>query len=224
MSRHRTGYAIVGTLIAASAVAFVHAEQLKLRRAPVGDTRITKHFSTTCRPSHSCPRSHRAPLRFRLRTPARLRLTLVNAAGRTVRTFTPPGGRRYGRGDVQVRWDGRTDAGRRAPDGRYRLRVELPAQGRTITIHDPVVLDTVPPRLRLVSRPGRTPVRYAVSEHARVFLAVRPLAGGDLRLLRGHRGRVVVPPSLARSPARMTLVAVDLAGNASRAISAGRLG
>lgn len=223
MSTRRTGYAIVGTLILASAVAFVHAEQLKLQRGPVGATRITKHFSPVCRAGPACPASHLALLRFRLRTGARLELTLVDAAGATVRTFTPPGGRRYSPGLVKVYWNGRTEARRPAPDGRYRLRVAL-VGNRTITIPDPLILDTKPPRLRLLSAPGRLPVRYATNEQANVYLAVHPVAGGRTHILRGHRGRVVVPAALVSAPATLKLVAVDRAGNASPAVAAGTTG
>jgi FlgD Ig-like domain len=224
MSSRRTGYAIVGTLIVASALAFVHAEQLKLERATVGATRVTKHFSPVCPPSNLCPASHLALLRFRLRSPSQLVLTLIDDAGRTVRTFTPAGGRHYGRGIVRLHWNGRTDRGDRAPDGRYRLRVQLLGAGRTITLPSPLLLDTKPPRLRLVSRPGHVPVRYSVSEAANVYLAVRPVGGGATHVLRGHHGRVAVPRPLVASPARLRLIAVDLAGNSSAVVDAGVTG
>src|SRR5436190_6786 len=116
MSSRRTGYAIVGTIIVASAVAFVHAERLKLQHAVVGATRVTKHFSPVCLSSRPCQHARLALLRFRLRTSSRLVLTLIDANGRTVRTFTPPGGREYPHGFVRLHWDGRTDAGARVPD------------------------------------------------------------------------------------------------------------
>jgi FlgD Ig-like domain len=224
MSSRRTGYAIVGVIVAASALAFVHAERLKLERATIGATKVTKHFSPVCKPGNLCPRSHLALLRFRLRSASRLQLTLVDAAGRTVRTFTPPGGRHYGRGIVRVHWDGRTDAGARAPDGRYQLRVRLLGSGRTITLPAPLYLDTKPPRLRLLSAPGHVPVRYAVSEDAFVYLAVRPLGGGHTRILRGLHGRITVPAAVLTGPATLRMIAVDLAGNASRVVDVGQTG
>ena len=75
-----------------------------------------------------------------------------------------------------------------------------------------------------MSRPGAAPVRYRVSEPARVFLAIRPPSGGRSRVLRGHDGRVRIPASLQRLAGSMVMVAVDLAGNRSRPVSAGTLG
>jgi flagellar hook capping protein FlgD len=224
MSSRRTGFAIVATIIVASAVAFAHAEQLKLERGIIGAAKITKHFSPVCMPSRLCRADHHALLRFRLRSPSRLAVTLIDDAGRTVRTLTPPGGKRYGRGVVRLHWNGRTDAGARAPDGRYRLRVQLLGQGRTITLPAPLFLDGTPPRLRLISAPGHVPVRYAVSEPALVFLAVHPLAGGKATVLRGRHGVVMVPRTLVAAPATLRLIALDLAGNASPVLDAGQTG
>jgi hypothetical protein len=48
---------------------------------------------------------------------------------------------------VRLTWDGRTDAGRRAPDGLYRLRVSLRRTGRTAIIRTKSIeLDTTAPR------------------------------------------------------------------------------
>jgi hypothetical protein len=52
---------------------------------------------------------------------------------------------------VRLLWDGRTDDGRRAPDGRYRYRITLRHQGRSVKLATSVRLDTTPPRPRVVS-------------------------------------------------------------------------
>jgi len=44
--------------------------------------------------------------------------------------------------EVSYAWDGRTDAGTRAPPGRYRLAVELPDAGRTMIWPERVLLGT----------------------------------------------------------------------------------
>jgi len=46
---------------------------------------------------------------------------------------------------VTVRWNGRTEAGARAPDGAYRIRVTLRDEGRTVSIRHRYRLDTRPP-------------------------------------------------------------------------------
>jgi hypothetical protein len=48
-------------------------------------------------------------------------------------------------------WNGRTDAGVRAPDGSYRIRITLRRQGRSITLQRIVRLDLTPPRPKVIS-------------------------------------------------------------------------
>lgn len=67
-------------------------------------------------------------------------VAIVNWANRPVRTLAAPVGLEADRRMI-YRWDGRTDAGRRAMSGRYRLRVVLPNRDREmiwprrITVH-----------------------------------------------------------------------------------------
>jgi hypothetical protein len=222
VSSRRTGYAIVISLIVASALAFARAEQLKLERSPVGAVRFTRHFSTAC--NRRNPRCKPvAPLSFKLRKPSVVMLTLIDSAGHTVWTFTPAGGRRYPPGRITVVWNGHLQNGGKAPDGRYRLRVQLPTLHRTITIPTTVILDTVPPKLTLLSAPGALPVRYTVSEPASVYLAIHPDNGGPNHLLRGHHGHFHIPQALHHQAATMVMVAIDKAGNSSGPVPAGRL-
>ncbi len=55
--RKRIGFIVIGVLLAASGLAFLRAEQLKLERSPVGGTRVQKYFSTTCTPLSSPARA-----------------------------------------------------------------------------------------------------------------------------------------------------------------------
>src|SRR4051812_38790730 len=57
------------------------------------------------------------------------------AQGQDVRPGTP----------LRLRWNGRRDDGRRAPDGRYRLRVTFRGQGRAAIVPGLTVVDTHPP-------------------------------------------------------------------------------
>jgi hypothetical protein len=52
---------------------------------------------------------------------------------------------------LRLKWNGLDDAGARAPDGRYRYRVTLQHQGRSIVLGTSVRLDTTPPRPRVTS-------------------------------------------------------------------------
>lgn len=62
------------------------------------------------------------------------------AVGVRARPFTP----------VRLRWDGRTDEGGRASDGRYRVRIALRRTGRSVVIPKAIELDTTPPRPEVV--------------------------------------------------------------------------
>jgi hypothetical protein len=46
---------------------------------------------------------------------------------------------------VRLKWNGRTDDGRRAPDGRYRYRITLQHKGRSVVLATSVRIDTTPP-------------------------------------------------------------------------------
>lgn len=227
MPRQRTGIVIIGVLLAASGLAFLRAEQLKLDRSPVGGTHVQKYFSNTCRihPGTRCT-SHSALLSFRLRSPGRVALAVSDSSGRIIAHLTPASGRLLGRGRVDARWDGRTDAGAAARQGIYHLRVDLLSLHRAITIPDPIELDITAPTLTLLSRRGAIPVRYSTSEPAAVYVRARGLgaAAGRSAIYRGRGGRVHFRRTrLAGAEVRVTMVAVDRAGNTSARLSAGSL-
>ena len=96
-----------------------------------------------------------ARVRFRLPDGDDVTVTILDEDGGTVarllRTrFTP-------KGDVTVRWDGYTDDGLLAPEGKYRVRVGLRDEGRTDTLKHTIKLDLTAPRPKL--RPVRGPAR-----------------------------------------------------------------
>jgi len=222
----RTGIVVIAVMLAASGLAFLRAEQLKLERSPIGGTHVKKFFSTTCQPLHPHTRcaSHSALMTFRLRKAGRVALAIVNTSGATVHQLTPRAGRPMPRGRVTVRWNGRTDSGAQAPEGTYRLRVHLISLGRTITIPDSTQLDLTPPTVTLESTPGSHVIRYSTSEPA--ILLVRATGtgrnAGHSALFRGHGGRVHFRRTrLAGAEVTVTLVAVDRAGNRSAAVTAG---
>lgn len=226
MPSRRTGIAVIAVMLAASGLAFLRAEQLKLERSPIGATHVKKEFSTTCQPLHPHTRcaSHSALMTFRLRKAGRVALEIVNTSGATVERLTPAAGRRMPRGRVTLRWDGRTDSGTQAPEGSYHLRVHLLSLGRTITIPDSTDLDLTPPTVTLTSTPGSHVIRYSTSEPAIVLvraMGTGPNAGHSA-LFRGHGGRVHFRRTkLAGAEVTVTLVAVDRAGNRSTPVSAG---
>jgi hypothetical protein len=218
----RIATVLVAVLIAASAVAFLRAEHLKLERSPVAKPVIEKFFSATCMPgTRHCNPSHRAALAFTIRRPATVALAIVDSDGHVVRTLSGPVA--HPKGAIRTSWDGRTASGELAPDGNYHLRVNLRSLDRTITIPNPVVVDNTPPVITMRSPAGDTPVRYRVSERARVWAVARVAnysGHGDAprASFRGRAGVVHfkpvrrIPPG---TPIDLVLVALDAAGNSS---------
>ena len=92
--------------------------------------------------------------------------------------------RHYPRGAVLFTWNGRGDTGAVVPEGRYRPRVRLHGQHRTIVLPNPIRVDTTPPEPsfaglgpRVFSPDGdrrrdRVVISYRVSAPARVRLLV----------------------------------------------------
>ena len=108
--------------------AFVLSQRLKERPAFVRGVRVTPHFS----PNGDGFRD-RATVRFVLARPDAVTVSVLDERERVVRRLAAgrrlPAGRR-----VRFEWDGRTDAGPLAPAGRYRVRVWLGDQRRSIDL------------------------------------------------------------------------------------------
>jgi FlgD Ig-like domain len=208
---HRAAAAIPLVLIALCAAAFLRAEQLKLHHSAVGHPHVRQAFSPGCTDPGCLPV---AKLRFTLRKPQALDLAIVDANGKVQKTLAT--GRAYKKGPVVLHWDGSTDAGGQAADGRYRLRVTL-ADGREVTIPDKIIVDTVPPTIRIDQ------VRKGSSALA-VHYTRSPGNGYALMIVR-QGSRIVVQkrviPHVAHlaygkvAPGRyvIEMVAVDQAGN-----------
>ena len=211
VSHQRAATALLLVLIAACAAAFLRAEQLKLRHSAVGHPHVGQSFSPGCSDPGCNPQ---ATLEFTLRQPQKLGLAIVDPQGDVVRQLADRG---YGKGPVRESWDGRRDDGSTAADGRYKLRVTL-ADGRRLTIPDPIVLDTKPPGITLGPvRRGKTSVAvpYTRSEgNVRAMMIVRK---GDRIVLQKRR----LVPKVAHlrysllKPGTYTveILAVDKAGN-----------
>ncbi|HUZ83341.1 MAG TPA: FlgD immunoglobulin-like domain containing protein [Gaiellales bacterium] len=221
MASRRFSLGLIGVLVAASALSFAAAELVKLAPATVARPQVPRALSLVCPPGPRCAPGHVARISFLLRTRSRLELTMVNAAGSVVATLPTVAGE-HPRGTVRTTWDGRTGSGRRAPDGRYHVRVKVLANGRTYTLPEVLVLDDVAPVLRLAGTPGLLPLRYRLDAPATVYVAFKPVAGGRGTVLRGHRGTVVIPRGrLAPGRYRVSMIALDAAGNLSRPVAAG---
>lgn len=74
------------------------------------------------------PASREVHVAFTLATPATVRVSVIDAAGRRVRELAA---RRFAAGRATLAWDGRDGSGRTAPAGLYFVRVD--AAGRTLS-------------------------------------------------------------------------------------------
>ncbi|MCC6224094.1 MAG: hypothetical protein IT201_11475 [Thermoleophilia bacterium] len=168
---------VVLALVAGTAAAFAVAERLKLERSPITAPRFDRLFSPVC----ECETGS-ARLRLRFRRAETVDATIVDASGEHVRALVR--GERIRAGDHVFVWDGRDDAGEVASDGRYRLRLRLVGERRTILVPTTVQLDATPPEVTLVGvepdvfspdgdgRRDRTKVFFRSSERGRAELDV----------------------------------------------------
>jgi len=215
---------IVVALLGATAAAFAVTERLKLERSPITGTRVDKVFSPVC----ECTRDV-AVISFRLRKPGPVTVDVIDSGGRSVRTLVRDRTEEAGR--VSYTWDGRDDADRVVPEGRYRPRVELEEHGRTIVLPNPIRVDTTAPRIRLVrlfprvfspdgdGRRDRVTAWYELDDPARAMM----LVDGQRRVLSRFRpleGKLVWFGLVRGRPVRpgiyeLRLRAVDRAGNRS---------
>jgi hypothetical protein len=108
-------------------------------------TKVSKVLSPTC----GCSRGH-ANVRLRLRRADALTVRIVDGGKRTVRELLTDA--ETHRGFSVFRWDGRTDAGTRAPDGVYQAEVHFGRQHQTVLLPNRIQLDTKPPQIVSVER------------------------------------------------------------------------
>jgi hypothetical protein len=214
--------ALVAALLVATAVAFVYTEKLKLTPSPIVGTRVDKVFSPVC----DCE-TGLARISFRLREPDVVGIQIIDRGDRVVRELVRARSARRGR--LTFTWNGRDDEGLVVPEGRYRPRVHLAGERRTIVLPNPIRVDVTPPHLELRSlrprvfspdgdlRRDRVELGYRVDEPARVALFVN----GRQRVRKaGQRQEGTIQwfgrvdgRSLPRGVYRLELGARDVAGN-----------
>jgi hypothetical protein len=212
--------ALLLVLLASTALAFAVTEGLKLEPSPIASVFVAKVVSPTC----AC-RTSDATIRFRLRKADHVTISIVNAAGREVRVLVHAQPRK--KGFVHVTWNGRGTGGA-VPDGSYRPRVHLRKQHKTITLPNPIRVDTKPPvfvnvhvRPHIVAPGKHASVIYRLDGPARVTV----FANGKQVIV----GRASKPSwkldwyakDVRPGAYRLTVVAVDDAGNRSAARAAG---
>jgi hypothetical protein len=139
LQRLLTSVTLVALLVA-TAAAFAVTERLKLTKSAITGTKVSRTFSPDC----GCARNH-ANVRIVLRRADTLNVEVVDSHRREVAILA--GGQRFRPGEAKFRWDGRTDAGRLAPDGAYRVKIHLARQHQTIVLPNTTLIDTTPPEI-----------------------------------------------------------------------------
>ena len=209
MQRH-AATAVVLLLLIGTAVAFAETERLKLKPTPIEESYVQPAFSPVCR----CATA-RAEIRLRLHRADDVTLRMIDA--RTDETVAVMR-RELPRGRSVLYWDGKDESGGQAHDGRYLVDVDLQRADRTFRLPQSIMLDTVPPQIRMTSftdgvRPGQLArVYYRASEqaHAQLYVNGKKRVGPTHTKLRSAK--------LQWRPKRsgvfdLQLAAVDLAGN-----------
>jgi hypothetical protein len=201
--------ALAVALLVGSAAAFTRSERLKLAASPVGKPKFDRRLSPACGCAYAA-----SSLSFLLRRPERLDVSVVDSDGGHVATLADA--QESEAGTVSFEWDGRDDKGQVAPDGRYRLKVRLERDRRTILIPKTILVDTAPPQVGIVeavTTEDGVLVRYRTDEavRVRVLLDDEKIAS-DSRLKPGV-GRVTWEPAGTPPASGVTFVAVDRSGN-----------
>lgn len=201
----------------ATAAAFAITEHLKLVKAPVTAPVVTRYVSPVC----GCATS-RATVSVKFRRPTVVTVTIVDAHAHTVATLAS--NQSVPRGRSKWAWDGRTDAGTRAPDGVYRPEISLAHRAYLLGV-DRITVDTTVPKVLSASTRGvliiggkkGLRIHYAFSEPANALVYLhgqrvvlgRPTRPRDEVRWSGRRaGRVLRPGRYV-----LTLAARDAAGN-----------
>jgi hypothetical protein len=146
----RTAFAL---LVCATFAAFFAAQELKSTPPRVQQLQATPFFSP-----NSDGRFDRARASFVLKRTDEVTATVIDRAGDEVRVLEP--GRTLVAGHtLGLVWDGRRADRGMAPDGIYRIRLNLRRQGRAVVLPRNIRKDTEPPVVRVTSiGPQKDPV------------------------------------------------------------------
>jgi hypothetical protein len=141
----RTALLCFALLVCATFAAFFAAQELKSTPPRVQELKVTPIFS----PNRD-GRKDRARASFVLKRSDDVTVTVIDRAGDAVKRLRSDRRLRAGR-RMRVVWDGRLPDRRMAPDGTYRIRLNLRREGRAVLLPRNIVKDTAPPVVRVRS-------------------------------------------------------------------------
>lgn len=136
---------VFALLVASTFGAFFVAQRLKHDPSP-----IQKYSAYAVFSPNGDGRLDAARFRFLLRRNDDVTIDVLDSKGDAVRRIVDEHPMVAYRSE-RFRWDGRTADGRLARDGRYRLRVTLRKEGRSLVLPRSVALDTVAPTVLVTS-------------------------------------------------------------------------
>ena len=155
--------AVFVLLVGATFAAFFAAQRIKGEPAVAKVVGLARVFSPNGDGAKDVNR-----FEVELRERSEISVDVVDTAGEAVRRLADAATVSRDR-PLHLEWDGRTDAGARVRDGRYRVRVTLRRQGRSVVVPRTTLVDTVPPRPRVketdpgpIVAPDAGPIRLEV--------------------------------------------------------------
>jgi hypothetical protein len=141
----RAARIVFGLLVVATFASFFVAQRLKNQPAVVQAVGFSPAFSPD-----GDGRRDRAAIAFKVKRSQPVTVQVVDVGSRVVRTLATEREVVAYRRNILV-WDGRTDDGRIAEDGVYRLKFVLPDEGRSIVYRErSFQLRTTPPQPRVL--------------------------------------------------------------------------
>jgi hypothetical protein len=142
---------IFGVLVAATFAAFFVAQRLKNAPSVIQELKLETRGPGNVFSPNGDGRRDRVRAGLTLKDADHVTLTWVDEAGDPVRTIVDDQAVKAHRRLWGVSWDGTDDDGRPVPDGRYKLRITLRDQGRTVIYPTSVLKDTKPPKPKVLS-------------------------------------------------------------------------
>ncbi len=130
-------------LVGATFAAFFAAQRIKGEPAVAQVVTLARVFSP-----NGDGRKEVNHFEVELRERSEISVDVVDSAGDAVRRLTESATVSPNR-PLRLEWDGRTDDGERVRDGRYRVRVTLRREGRSVIVPRTTLVDTRAPRPRI---------------------------------------------------------------------------
>ncbi len=196
----RLARAVFAALVVATFGAFFLAQRLKNEPTVVQQFKRSAPYLSPNRDG----RFETVAFNFKLKQADRVRLDVIDDGGEPVRELAALRIPAYA--PRRFVWNGRDDAGRRVPDGTYRLRITLSDEGRAIVPPRSVRVDTTPPRPRvLVIGPEREKAPEILPERDGRPATVRfDAPGSQVAGQRRKRTRVTIWRTDGARPVRVT--------------------